>query len=71
MRLCQDQKILDYSVSLISSWLTKNELLKYFIQDIIKQRTNDIELKKYAVKLLEEFGSFEYTKQTLKLLEKS
>jgi hypothetical protein len=42
-----------------------------FLKDIIKQRTNDIELKKYAVKLLEEFGSFEYTIQTLKKIELS
>lgn len=34
---------------------------------VIKQRTKDIEIKKFAVKLMEEKGSFDYT---LGVLEK-
>eukprot|EP01088_Endostelium_zonatum_P014997 TRINITY_DN3498_c0_g1_i2.p2 TRINITY_DN3498_c0_g1~~TRINITY_DN3498_c0_g1_i2.p2 ORF type:complete len:203 (+),score=53.66 TRINITY_DN3498_c0_g1_i2:1545-2153(+) len=37
--------------------------------NILKQRTGSVELKKYAVKLLEEAGSFEYTLKVLKELE--
>jgi len=33
---------------------------------ILKQRTNDVELKKYAVKYMEQTGSFEYTRNILK-----
>nr|AGX25357.1 geranylgeranyl diphosphate synthase [Pissodes strobi] len=36
---------------------------------ILKQRTKDTEVKKYCVSLLEKYGSFEYTRQTLKDLE--
>ncbi|KAJ8919025.1 hypothetical protein NQ315_016930 [Exocentrus adspersus] len=35
---------------------------------ILRQRTKEIEVKKYCVDLLEKFGSFEYTRQTLKNL---
>jgi geranylgeranyl diphosphate synthase type 3 len=31
---------------------------------ILKQRTQDVELKRYCVQLLHEFGSIEYTRQT-------
>lgn len=33
--------------------------------DIIKQRTHNVELKRYAVNRLEAFGSFEYTMTTM------
>jgi geranylgeranyl diphosphate synthase type 3 len=36
--------------------------------DIVRQRTCDIELKKYCVALLEKFGSFIYTRKTLEKL---
>ncbi len=36
-----------------------------FVLDIVKQRTHDVDLKKYAVKLLEELGSFRYTVKVL------
>jgi hypothetical protein len=36
---------------------------------ILQQRTKDVELKKYFVKLLEEFGSLRYTRQTLEKLD--
>ena len=39
------------------------------VQSILKQRTQDIELKKYCVSLLEASGSFEYSKITLNELD--
>ncbi|XP_076245307.1 geranylgeranyl pyrophosphate synthase quemao isoform X1 [Calliopsis andreniformis] len=40
-------------------------------QDILRQRTKDIEVKKYCVNLLEKFGSFAYTRNVLNELDKS
>jgi geranylgeranyl diphosphate synthase type 3 len=37
--------------------------------DILRQRTQDVELKKYCVKLLEELGSLSYTRHTLEELD--
>ena len=39
------------------------------VQSILKQRTQDIELKKYCVSLLEASGSFEYSKMTMTELD--
>lgn len=39
------------------------------ILNILKQRTNDIEVKKYCVHLLEKAGSFEYTRNVLNKLK--
>ena len=36
---------------------------------ILQQRTRDVELKKFCVTLLEKFGSFNYTRQTLEELD--
>jgi geranylgeranyl diphosphate synthase type 3 len=36
---------------------------------ILQQRTENVELKKSCVKLLEEFGSLRYTRQTLEELD--
>lgn len=44
--------------------------LVFLSVDIIKQRTKNIELKKYAVNRLEELGSFDYTLTTLTGLNK-
>lgn len=40
------------------------------ITDILKQKTQDINVKKHCVSLLENLGSFEYTRETLKALDK-
>lgn len=40
------------------------------IIDILRQRTHDIEVKKYCITLLEKLGSFEYTRQVLESLDK-
>ncbi|GFG34577.1 hypothetical protein Cfor_06752 [Coptotermes formosanus] len=37
--------------------------------DILRQRTRDVELKKYCVTLLEKFGSLSYTRNTLEELD--
>jgi len=36
---------------------------------ILRQRTGDVELKKYCVTLLEKFGSLKYTRHTLEELD--
>jgi geranylgeranyl diphosphate synthase type 3 len=36
---------------------------------ILQQRTGDVELKKYCVTLLENFGSLKYTRRTLEELD--
>lgn len=37
--------------------------------NIIRQRTSDVEIKKYAVELMEKLGSFEYTRTILRELD--
>ncbi|KAJ7416708.1 Geranylgeranyl pyrophosphate synthase [Pitangus sulphuratus] len=39
------------------------------VQNILRQRTENIDIKKYCVHYLENVGSFEYTRNTLKELE--
>jgi geranylgeranyl diphosphate synthase, type III len=46
-----------------------NFSLTFAISDIIRQRTKDIEVKRYCVNLLDKFGSFEYTRQVLAQLD--
>ncbi|KAG5323008.1 GGPPS synthase, partial [Acromyrmex heyeri] len=38
-------------------------------KDIVRQRTKDIEVKRHCIKLLERFGSFEYTRNVLEELD--
>jgi geranylgeranyl diphosphate synthase type 3 len=38
--------------------------------DILRQRTRDVEVKRYCVTLLEKLGSFKYTRETLDTLDK-
>ena len=35
----------------------------------MRQRTQDIDVKKYAIKLLEDAGSFKYTRDQMRLLD--
>lgn len=37
--------------------------------DILRQRTHDIEVKKYCITLLEKLGSFQYTRKVLDQLD--
>lgn len=39
------------------------------LSDILRQRTRDIEVKRYCVSLLEKFGSFAYTRDILASLD--
>lgn len=39
------------------------------VQNILRQRTENVDIKKYCVDYLEKVGSFEYTRQTLGTLE--
>ncbi|XP_034964306.1 geranylgeranyl pyrophosphate synthase [Zootoca vivipara] len=39
------------------------------VQNILRQRTENVDIKKYCVHYLEDVGSFEYTRKTLKELE--
>ncbi|KAM9155901.1 geranylgeranyl pyrophosphate synthase isoform 3-T4 [Pangshura tecta] len=39
------------------------------VQNILRQRTENVDIKKYCVHYLENVGSFEYTRQTLQKLE--
>jgi len=43
--------------------------LNYNQSGILRQRTVDVELKKYCVTLLEKFGSLKYTRHTLEKLD--
>jgi len=43
--------------------------LNYHKSGILRQRTKDVELKKYCVTLLEKFGSLKYTRHTLEKLD--
>lgn len=40
------------------------------IIDILRQRTKDVEVKKYCIQLLETLGSFSYTRDILDSLDK-
>lgn len=37
--------------------------------DILRQRTRNVDVKKYCVKLLDNFGSFEHTRKVLTQLD--
>uniref|UniRef100_UPI00398E3EC3 geranylgeranyl pyrophosphate synthase n=1 Tax=Pristiophorus japonicus TaxID=55135 RepID=UPI00398E3EC3 len=39
------------------------------VQNILRQRTENVDVKKYCVNYLEKVGSFDYTRQTLKQME--
>jgi len=52
------------------SFLSFYLLLTADYLDILKQRTEDVEIKKYAVSYMKGMGSFEYTERVLKDIEK-
>lgn len=49
---------------------SKLKFISISILDILRQRTRDVEVKKYCVSLLEKLGSFKYTRETLESLDK-
>ena len=46
-----------------------NISLNYHQSGIMRQRTSDVELKKYCVTLLEKVGTLSYTRRTLEELD--
>lgn len=48
----------------------KGYFIFIFLIDILRQRTRDVEVKKYCVSLLEKTGSFRYTREILDSLDK-
>jgi hypothetical protein len=46
-----------------------NMSLNFHQSGILRQRTEDVELKKYCVTLLEKFGSLSYARNTLEELD--
>ena len=46
-----------------------NISLNYHQSGILRQRTTDVQLKKYCLTLLEQFGSLRYTRHTLEELD--
>jgi geranylgeranyl diphosphate synthase type 3 len=46
-----------------------NIILDYQQSGILRQRTEDVELKKYFLTLLENFGSLRYTRHTLEKID--
>lgn len=69
--------IVKYYVSLYTKSIKKelntksknDEIFVSFIIDILRQRTKDVEVKKYCIHLLEKLGSFEYTRNILTRLD--
>lgn len=48
---------------------TKHNIFFYHSTDILRQRTKDVEVKKYCIHLLEKLGSFKYTRDILQKLD--
>ncbi|KAI9291112.1 geranylgeranyl pyrophosphate synthase [Neoconidiobolus thromboides FSU 785] len=63
---CEDLSEGKYSFPIIHSLRTSNDM--HQLENILKQRTEDINLKKYALLLMEKTNSFEYTKTYLNRL---
>ncbi|CAG9822663.1 unnamed protein product [Phaedon cochleariae] len=63
---CEDLTEGKFSFPIIHAIISKPQ--ENQIIHILKQRTKEIEVKKYCVSLLEKYGSFEYTRETLKQL---
>jgi len=52
----------------VSAGAAINQFTLLFL-DILRQRTRDVEVKRYCVSLLEKLGSFKYTRETLEALD--
>ena len=52
------------------NWRVFLTIIRYSAADILKQRTTDVDVKKYAVKLMQVTRSFEYTLDYLEKVEK-
>ncbi|KAG6802383.1 geranylgeranyl pyrophosphate synthase isoform X1 [Apis mellifera caucasica] len=70
---CEDLSEGKYSfpiIHAIRSHPEDRQIITTIDKDILRQRTKDIEVKRYCVKLLEKFGSFTYTRTLLEELDK-
>lgn len=47
----------------------RNEKQDHQVLHILRQRTRDVEVKRYCISLLEKLGSFKYTRETLEELD--
>ncbi|KAL9961234.1 hypothetical protein ACROYT_G030139 [Oculina patagonica] len=63
----ENRSFLDETGSTVG--ISLNSFRAVRVKDILKQRTTDIDIKKYFVDYLEQIGSFAYTKVVLKELE--
>lgn len=64
---CEDLTEGKFSFPLIHAIWSRPESTQ--VQNILRQRTENIEIKRYCVDYLKKVGSFDYTRQTLSLLE--
>ncbi|KAI5467114.1 geranylgeranyl pyrophosphate synthetase [Mariannaea sp. PMI_226] len=64
--MCEDLTEGKFSFPVIHS--IRSDLTNLQLVNILKQRTSDIQVKRYAVAYMESTGSFEYTRQVLAIL---
>ncbi|XP_027626645.1 geranylgeranyl pyrophosphate synthase isoform X2 [Tupaia chinensis] len=64
---CEDLTEGKFSFPIIHAIWSKPENTQ--VQNILRQRTENIDIKKYCVQYLEDVGSFQYTRNTLEELE--
>lgn len=62
----QDRQVLRRSCAMA---MMKKYSISFISLDILRQRTKDVEVKKYCIHLLEKLGSFKYTREILKKLD--
>jgi len=65
---CEDLTEGKFSFPIIHA--IQNEKQDHQVLHILRQRTRDVEVKRYCISLLEKLGSFKYTQQTLEDLDK-
>lgn len=63
-------RIVKYCVSFFVLLFLYYIYLNALFTDILRQRTRDIEVKKYCINLLEKLGSFKYTRDILQSLDR-
>jgi geranylgeranyl diphosphate synthase, type III len=64
--ICEDLTEGKFSFPIIHA--IRHDVSDHRLLNILRQRTTDVEVKRYAVSLMEQAGSFDYTKQVLAVL---
>ncbi|PSN41558.1 Geranylgeranyl pyrophosphate synthase [Blattella germanica] len=59
----------DYCNLCLQEYAENKSYCEDLTEDILRQRTRDIEMKRYCISLLHKFGSFSYTRQRLEELD--